>query len=75
MMHGFHLCEDARNALSRARTLASTVRYVSMECPEAIDRNTIFLREMINSIRDQLDAAEAKLSKPKEVRDVQRPAA
>jgi hypothetical protein len=40
-----------------------------MECPEAIDRNTIFLREMINSIRDQLDAAEAKLSKPKEVRD------
>lgn len=69
MFHGFSMCEDARSALSRARTLANTVRYVSIESPETIDRNTIFLREMINAIRDQLDAAEAKLSKPKEVRD------
>lgn len=75
MFHGFGMCEDARKALTSARSLASTVRYVSVECPDAIDRNTQYLRQMINSIRDQLDAAEAKLSKPREVTDVQRPAA
>ena len=75
MFHGFGMCEDARSALSRAQSFASTVRYVSVECPDAIDRNTVFLRKMINEIREQLDAAEAKLSKPREVSDVQRPAA
>ncbi|MEO0976000.1 MAG: hypothetical protein AAFY24_02025 [Pseudomonadota bacterium] len=64
MMYGFSICNDARDALSKAKDFAGSMRMSSIECPEAIERNTIFIREMINEIRDQLDAAEAKLPTP-----------
>lgn len=75
MMYGHDICEGARTTLSRAQSFASSIRVASIECPEAIERNARFLRDQIYEIQEQLAAVEAKLPGPKEVCDVQRPAA
>ena len=69
MMYGFSICSDARSALSNAELLAGSVRSASIECPESIERNAQFIRETVNLIREELAAVEAKLPKPREVRD------
>lgn len=74
-MHGFYVCHHAREVVSRAKDLAASMRTTSIECPEAIVRNASFIREQIEQAREALAAAEAKLPGPKEIENVQRPAA
>ena len=68
-MYGIYISHDASSAAGYARKLAATVRSASVECPEAVERNAPFLRETISEIREALALVEAKLPKPKEVRD------
>ncbi len=68
-MYGIHISHDASDATGYAKKLAATVRSASMECPEAVERNAPFLRETISEIREALALVEAKLPKPKEVRN------
>ncbi len=68
-MYGIYISHDASDATGYAKKLAATVRSASMESPEAVERNAPFLRETISEIREALALVEAKLPKPKEVRN------
>ena len=68
-MHGIYINHDAQNASGYAQKLAATVRSASVESPEAVERNAAFLRDTISEMREAAAAIEAKLPKPREVRD------
>lgn len=69
MTHSFNITMDLDRMKDDARMLASTFRAASYNCPEAIERNLPFIRETLAQIHEDLAAVEAKLPKPKEVRD------
>jgi len=66
----YHVLANLQTAHDYAGALARIIPGVSVECPEAIERNADFIRNQVEEIREHLAAVEAKLPAPKEVQRV-----
>lgn len=69
MMYGADICERARESVRDLERFQLAVQGASVASPEAISRNTPFLREQIEMMREAIAAVEAKLPKPEAVRN------
>lgn len=69
MTRGYQILFDLETVRDYSKALARKTSAASVDCPDAIDRNLLFIRETLSEIYDQLAIVEAKLPKLKEVRD------
>ena len=69
MTRGYELLFDLDTVKDFAKGLARKTASASVDCPDAILRNAVLIRQGLHEVREHLAAVEAKLPAPKEVRD------